>query len=272
MKAYFEGSKNVCPLWSMEKVCYDIFYDVGRFMLNIQFFHQPLGSELCGVCSINNTTQSETVISQASNHENVNIFPICLTQLGITTAETQKNDMPEEDWTAICDETGTKSSNKNSLLHNDKEGTSFVLIEIALKIAVFSSSTLLLRSAENTSLQRLNEMQVSDGWILQSYDKEISEIAHIVSIRKISSSHVLLFDSWDPAPLVYSVSVFADTVTGMEVDGTTQVLCVNGLPLLPWFNAPPEDIPSEEKPDQNNKLNQRVFVFPKSLSSTEFSL
>ena len=66
MEAYVNGGEDLCPHWSMENVPRDIFYKLDDFMVDVRFFRQPAGSNLCGECVINNVTQSDLVISMAT--------------------------------------------------------------------------------------------------------------------------------------------------------------------------------------------------------------
>ena len=190
MKAYFKGGDMLCPKWSMEKVHYDVYYDVKCFMLNVQFVQQPFGSRLCGVCSINNITQGETVVNRVvKSQERTEVytpgFPICLTQFGKVTAAEIRNDhlVTEEDF-KLMHNVPSNTRKTDTFLHSEKDGTNFVLVVRALDLAQFPTATLMIGSDPDVNIQRLKEIKEDEGWLFQYYDIVLSTVAHMGSIPR----------------------------------------------------------------------------------------
>ena len=282
MEAYVNGGDALCPDWSMESVPYDIFFNLDDFMVDVRFFRQPPSSNLCGVFALNNVTQSDLVISKSTPFSRKKASPpLCLT---LFAADLQKNVlMGMELAENVSDSEGTakpkrKSAHKTSPdaaesdsesdflapLHDDKKGTSFILLESVLIHLGFAVGT---NHIDYSSPEKFGSslvvMHATDGWILQYCNSVASDIAHIVGLRRLSSSHVLLLDSEDPAPRVFNHKSCYEYFRSTGSDSMLSFL-VNNLPALPWCSQANISAVSA-----NGMV--KCFVSHEYLTSNEFS-
>jgi len=263
MEAYVKGEDGMCPDWSMETVPYDIFYNLDDFMVDIRFFRQPSSSNLCGVFAINNVTQSDLVISKSTPFSRKKTPPpLCLTSFA---SELLKNNGSPEIPDNESDSEGTANP-----LHDHTKGTSFVFLEPVLIKLGFAVGTKHIDcySSPEKFVPGLSGMRVTDGWILQYYNSVSSDgapqsvIAHIVVLRRLSSSHVLLLDSEDPAPRVFNHKSCYEYFLSTGADSMSSLL-VKDLSALSWCSH-------VNKPVALGMV--RCFVSNEYLTSEEFSL
>ena len=267
MRAYFEESDNLCPKWSMEKVCYDVLYDEEKFIRHVHFIQQPDESNHCGICSLNNITQSETFVSKIpSGKGKPRVLrgqtkdnwkkgrQMCITRLS-------KDFLVGQDAALIAEGGGA--------LHDDVGGTAFFILEEALAISGFKSSHPNDKSVAKEFHEEVGKslgiLKDNEGWIFEqilSTTKE-NELTHIVAVRRISSTHYLFLDSENPAPIICDIITLARLAySGFKLGN---ILHVHDLIPLPGF-----DEENTSSLMTTNKMKRKVFVSPECLTSDQF--
>ena len=259
MEAYVNGGENLCPHWSMEKVPDDIFYNLDDFILDIRLFRQPPKTFLCGVCAVNNVTQSDLVISKATkDSKKKHPPPTCLTALA-------KSSKCNVEGFNVVDDDEISQVDESWLLHDHDKGTDFQFFEMIcnhLRLTIDCSKRIKFDS-KDTFVSSVSAMEINDGWILELSDQQ-SQIAHNIALRRLSSSLVLLLDSEKPTPQVFD----HESCYLYLFEECTQIysLLLKNLPPLPWF------VQDNDKSSQQFSNNVKVLVSHEYLTLAEVSL